>query len=190
VVLSTISTVLKLSTGTSCCDSNPSCNESQCYCQAFRHTDSISKVCTFLVNWWTNHAYQILETFSWHSKQNSSNSTAALHSVERHHSANPPVVHHRHIFFVHSVLASPKKRLFFFLVLVMRLIWSQPQLCTCPHLLHFPWSITWCIHLTAAAHWMWTVVSLLFLFCLFCFCSVYVRFLFSFCFVSVLFLSV
>jgi hypothetical protein len=36
----------------------PSCKGSQCYCQAFRHTDSVSKVCNFLVNCWTNEAYR------------------------------------------------------------------------------------------------------------------------------------
>lgn len=41
---------------------------SQYYCQAFCHADSISKVCLFLGNCWTNKTYKIFEIFGWYYK--------------------------------------------------------------------------------------------------------------------------
>jgi len=71
------------------------------------------KFCSFLVNWWTNKTYQILEISAWHYKKNSGNTIAFPHSLQNHHSVSPPVVQHRLVFFICSMLASLKNASFF-----------------------------------------------------------------------------
>lgn len=112
VVVLTIFTSLKLSTGTSCWDLNLQLQEVSVLLPSF--PSLMAKVHIFIVNCCTKKTYQILEIFAWHKKKCSGNSIAVPHSIQHDHSTNSPVVHQSYIFRLPSVGLTQKRLWCFF----------------------------------------------------------------------------
>ena len=190
VVVLTIFTSLKLSTGSSCWDLNLQLQEVSVLLPSFPSLMAFLKFIFLLLTAGPKRHAKFSKS-SLDIKKSSGSSFAVSPASSFHKSTSSTSV-------IYSLFTQcrphSKTPLMYLLVFLMRGAWNQSQPCICPHF-NLPWSATWCIHLTVAVHRMWagqnkTETSRKCLRYVGCVWGVFsLLFLFSLCSVPVLFLS-